>query len=458
MRFEGLRPGAGRRLAAAVPLGLLASSLAAAPALAQVVLPPSVSPFTPAAPAVPGAGVQVDPGRVFGDDNPLAIGLDVVAALGLNISAALNTEWSDNFARQEEGLPLRNGLESRSDWRFTPSVSVSAGRALGRQQVFVNASLGRDFYARNTLLDKNRLAVNGGFAWTLGTRCGGRLQGGWSKRGTQFAVFEDVVPSTQERSNFLASASCRTSTGLSVNASYDRYNTRSRTSPEAGVDAPDRSFSNVNGQGLTGGIGYTLSSRGEFGVSGNWRKLDFPNQFISPSESNGSTITGANVYGNYRVGPSLRVNGSVGFSKVNPKAPGAADFKGTVWNIGLNYTGPRLGAGLSTGRSVNGSTGGSANYRVNKFFNANVTYRANDRLSASTGYARGNSENRGLSLIPETEIINDSKTDRFFVGADYRFNRILAFSLDYNHQRRRAEPSGFNYKANSVQFGIRANF
>jgi hypothetical protein len=434
----------GRSMALA---GLVLLALSGGPGLAQV-LPPSAAP----------TGVQIDPGRVFGDDAEFLGGLDVLAGFGFNITAALQTEWSNNFARGDEDEPLRNGLESRSDWRFSPSVSVSAGRPIGRQQIFANASLGRDFYARNTLLDKNRIAIDGGVNWTLGTRCTGRVQGGWRKRGTQLATFEEVVPSTTERTTFFASAACRTAGGLAPSISYDRYNVKNRTDEDAPEGVQDRSFSDVEAQGVNGSLGYSLGSRGQVGVQGNWRRFEYPNQFLDTGETNGSTITGATFFANYRVGTSITANGSLGFSKVSPESSLGEDFSGTVWNIGLNYSGPRIGASISTGRNVNGSTGGSGNYRISRFLSANVSYRASERLSAAAGYAHGNSDNRGVSEIPDTEIISNSKSNRFFVGADYRFNRILSFGVDLNHQRRSSEPSEFSYSATSILFSARASF
>ena len=263
--FEALgTEGLGRRVRLRARSAVLLALSCAAPAVAQIV-PPGMAPPAPIVPpsvspsGVP-LGVVADPLRVYGDDAPFLGGLDVLAGLGLEVSAALNTEYNDNVARMSDGGTLNSRYKSKDDWIIRPSVSLRGGRSLGRQQVFVSTSIGRDFYARNGLLNRNRFLVDGGLAWSLGTRCGGRIQGGYSTRGTRLGSFEQVVPSTQEELHFLASANCRTATGLSGNVSYNRSKTSNHTDDPTGQI--DRSFADVKSQGVSGGVGYPIAGRG----------------------------------------------------------------------------------------------------------------------------------------------------------------------------------------------------
>ncbi|MCG2840236.1 outer membrane beta-barrel protein [Sandaracinobacter sp. RS1-74] len=439
---------------------LLAALASAAPVAAQIV-PPGMAPPAPIVPPAvsPGGiptGTVADPLRVYGDDAPALSGLDILAGIGLDVIAAMTTEYNDNVARLSDGSQLSDRYRSKGDWSFRPSVGVSAGRPLGRQQLFLNANIGRDFYARNTLLDRNRFGVNGGMAWSLGTRCGGRLQGGYIKRGTQFGTFEEVIPSTQERVDFLASANCRTATGLSANLSYNRKKTTNHTDdPEGEID---RSFADVKSHGISGGIGYPVANRGQIGLQGNWTKQDFPNQPLATGGVNGSEIYGVNLFGNYRVGSSLNVNAGLGKSWVSSNVPMSDDFSGLVWNLGVNYSGPRIGVSVSTGRSVNGSSGASSNYTIGKFFNTSVNYRANNRLSFAGGIGTSDTDYRGIDQLPETQDVRSAKMRRYFMGADYRLNRIVAFSLDFNHANRSSNPGTGSYKANTVGLTARASF
>jgi hypothetical protein len=474
---EGLlERAAGSAKPLAVRSAAVAGALAAmaAPAIAQVIpptipqqpLPPVVnSPFPPppsaASAGLPAstapAGIEPDLRRVYGDDAPFLGGLDILAGIGFDISASLVTEYNDNVLRRPDDAALQPG-ESRTDVIFRPRISLSAGRAFGRQQLFIASTIGRDIYTRNEDLNRTRFSIDGGLQWTLGQRCNGRVQGGWNTRGTQFDLFEEVVPSTQERSSLFANATCQTAGGLAPTIAYDTYSIRNSTGETSTGQTVDRSFADVDQQGVSGGIGYTISNRGQVGVQLSWRELDYPNQLLADGSKNGTVITNWNVYGNYRIGNSLRANGSLGYSNVDPKAVLSQAFKGSVWSLGLDYNGPRLGAGLAAGRNVSGSNGGQANYQISEFFNGSVTYRFNDRMDAVAGYSRTDQTNRGFAGVPDTGTLRSFTIDRVFVGADYRLNRIFSFGLDVNYQNRVSRPATFSYDATAVQFTIRASF
>lgn len=444
---DAVRTGPALRLSPATPL--LAPSVAlglglvalAAPVAAQEVPPPTV-PL-----------VESDPRRVLGDEAPLLGALDIVAGIGLGLRAGLVTEYTDNVSNRTAGT---GGLDSRADWIFRPSVGIEAGRPLGRQRLFVNASASRSYHARNTILNRNRFTVDGGLAWSLGTRCSGRVQGGWSTREAFRDLFEEVVPATTRNTRFFANAACQTAAGLAPSLSYDWSRTRNRSIDVAGFPPIDRSFSDVESQGVSASLGYPLSARGQVGVQGSWREYSFPNQRLASGETNGNEVLSGALFTNYRLGPSLRANASLGITRVDPRDDLTPSFSGLTYSGGLVWSGPRLGANLSYSRGVNGSRGGTANYSISNSLNAGVNYRASNRASAAAGYARVRQTNRGNAAFPETNRLLGFTGNRYFIGADYRFNRIFSASLDLNHQQRSSNPSQFDYDATSVILGLRA--
>lgn len=430
------------------------AAIISVPAAAQVTqLPPIIS--SPG-PVTPPTGVSADPYRVFGDDAPVFAALGVLGGIGMDISASLSTEYSDNIARVGEGEDISARYRSKDDWIFRPGVNFGFNKPVGRQKLFFGAGLGRNIYARNTSLNSNRLSLTGGAALSLGTRCGGEVKGGYSNRGTQLGAFEEVIPSTQIRVSFGANASCRTPGGLTGSVGYSYSKSTNETHDPLGE--VDRSFADVNSNSVSGSLGYALGARGQVGIQGAWNNNKYPNQLLPTGGSNENEVVSGSLFASYRVGSSISASASIGKSEVRTNVPGTSPFSGGTWNLGVNYSGPRIGASLSTGRSVNGGSGGSANYSIGTFFNASTSYRLNDRASASAGFASSNSDYSGYDALPETEELRSSKSRRFFIGADYRMTRIFSFSLDLNHQKRSSDPDGFNYDENSVILGIRAKF
>ncbi len=450
-----VRPIVSRKAAVLLGFSVILAGLAT-PALAQsgVGTSPSLPPPLPST-QPPDTNVIADTSRVYGDDSDVFFPFQLLGGFGVDIRAALLTRYSDNVARTDDDIPLRPGLHSRSDWSIEPSMSLSARRPLGRQALFANFSVGRRFYFRNTLLDNNNMAAGGGLQWQLGGRCGGTVQGGWTQRGTQFASFLDVVPSRTSTVRASINASCASAGGLSMNVGADYADVSNHTDDDL-PQSLNRRYADVHSTGVNGGLGYRLSNRGEIGVQGQWRRSKFPHQLLPTGEPSENTITGVNGYAKYRLGRSIAVHGSLGYSRVKQKFQPDNAFSGTVWEAGVDYTGPRLGASVATGRSVNGSSGGFANYSISKFTNATVSYRANSRLSASAGFSHRDNDIGQSYVVPGFELVDNRTLDRYFVGADYRMNRIFSFSLDYSHQRMRTNIEEFRYRENSVVFGIRA--
>ncbi len=444
---------AGRSLHAALRHG---GQLAAISAGLGVLLPAAAAAQLVTQPE--GTGVQVDTARVFGDDQPRATGSQVNAGSGFTISADLVTEWSDNIARQGEDVPLSGQFESRSDWRFRPSVTLSAGRALGRHRVFANMNLGRDFYVRNTILDNNRFLLDGGLEYSVGASCGGRLQGGYEDRGTRFDQFNIVVPSKQKTVNFFVSAGCQSPVGLSPNISYDWSRTTNSVSSDDPLFEFAREISDVDAQGLSGGLTYALAGRGDVGVEGSWRTYTYPNQVFAGVESK-TEIFGMSGVVNYRLGPSLQATAGLGYTWASSNLEFGTDFSGPTWQGSLAYTGPRIGVTASLSRSVNGATSGIANYQLETSYQIGATYRAGERIGLNIGYVRSDIDSRGFEDTPGVDLLQQNyELKRFFLGADYRFNRRFSAALDYSHEDRTSQPDIFSYKANTIAFSLRASF
>jgi hypothetical protein len=400
----------------------------------------------------PGAVVD-DPNRVFGDEAPDFAPLAIVGALGLRPFASMVAQYDNNVARQPAGAVLNPRFRSRADWVFRPTLGVRAERPVGRQRLFLNASVSRAIYAKNTELNNNRFNVGGGAGFVLGRTCGGQLSAGYSKRDQLIGGFEEAADATAESTFFSGTLNCATVTGLTGSVGYNR----GRTSNQTSDPSVDRSFADARRQTVNGSIGYRLGQRGQVGISGLWTENIFPNQLVLGQE-NQNELTSVSLFGSYRIGNTLSANAGFGRSNVSSQVPGSQPFSGNTWNLGASYAGPRIGANLSASRGINGGGNQGANFAVATVLSASVTYRLNDAMQLSTGYFRSDSDFRGTALIPETNQIQSMKMDRIFAGADYRLNRMLSFGFDVNYQKRSAVPDTFSFDSTSAILSVTARF
>jgi hypothetical protein len=441
----------------AAPAGPPPSALAPGLPPATLVAPVPTSPEEQALLGAPrdddaaAAGlVQADPARIFGIDAPDLTGFAVSIVRGLSYGASLRTEYSDNVARRASSAGLPSRYNSRTDWRFTPQATVSAGQPFGRQTLFLNAGIGRDYYARNTALDRDRARVAGGLQWVLGSRCAGRIQGDYSTRQTSSDLFDEYLPSTQERVAATVGGTCRVASRLSANLAYDWY--------EITNGLESRRMANSKAHGLVAGLTYPIARRGSVSISGFWRTTDFPNQLLLTGETNQIKFSGFSVGGGYRIGPAFSLNGSIGRTKADYRNPFLPSFTGTTWSAGLNYAGPKIGVNISTGRSASSGSGNS-NFSVSTHYTGTVRYALGQRIHTSVGYSHRKSDNRARLEIPSEGLAdNNRKSDTLMANMDYDLNRLLSLSAEYRHEHQAARLLWSGYSTNIASLSVRANF
>lgn len=436
---------AGALLACAVPAS---AQKPRQPQQPQVQVPVPGTRFEPP----PGAVVD-DPFRVFGDEGPVFAPLAIVGALGIRPIASMVVQYDTNIARLPDGIPLPGRFSSRADLVFRPSVGLRAERNLGRNRLFGSASVGRAIHVQNTQLNANRFNVGGGLGFFLGNSCNGQVDAAYSKRDQLIGGFDAAADATAETTNLGGSLNCATASGISAGVGYSQ-GTQTNQSQDADID---RSFADANFRTVNGNLGYRVGQRGQVGVSASRSENRFPNQTIFGQE-NQIDLTTLSAFGTYRIGTTLNVNGSIGQTRVTSPVPGMQNFTGGVWNIGVGYAGPRIGANISTVRSVNGGGMQAANLAVVQSYNASVTYRLNDSMGIASGFTRADLDFEGTFLFPQTNVIDSFTVDRIFIGTDYRMARLLSFSLDLNHQRRTSVPSTFNFRSTSVILAANARF
>ena len=209
---------------------------------------------------------------------------------------------------------------------------------------------------------------------------------------------------------------------------------------------------------MNGGIAYPVGVRGSIGVNASYGESRYPNQEIAEGVEVTSEFVSVGGNASVRVSPFLTLSGSLGWSEATSNTPLQPGFDGVTWNILAAYSGPRLGARLSGGRSVSGGDGSFANFAIVNEYLAVVTYRSSPRLGFSAGYGRTERDNRANPLVPPEFLGVDTSVDRLFAGANLSFARNFRASLDLNYQDRSSNRPEFDFDSFSVVFALGARF
>jgi hypothetical protein len=419
---------------------------------------------------VPGAAeaglIVADSSRVFGADALPAFGTAVAAAAGLSLSARLGIEYDDNVARTSlDEPPPGSRFTSKDDFILRPSFNVSAGRALGLNLLFANASLGRDFFLKNENINRQRINVGGGFSWQSYTGCSGRVQGGWSTRETNRDEFLTNVPGSTDNTTFFTNVSCEVGRRLVPTISFDVVETR--------FTPVERSLFDSNGWGISGSLGYALNRNGQVGLQASYRIGNFPNQPLppelfppddppGPDEVNSIASTTIGGFFVYRFSEQWFTNISLGYTSTDRRIPGIPEFSGITGNVSVSYTQRRFGATASIGRAANIGRIGGSNLQITENFSAAVNYRLRPRVRANAGFNQTNFnnddfENPGIPGFPST-VGRGNDVRRIGFGFDVELLERLNMSADYSNRRRIEDEFRPGNVSNQFTIAFRSNF
>lgn len=413
--------------------------------------------------------------RVGGDDPPIAqSGVTTVSAVngrGWRIEGTLRTLFDDNLLRLPDGAPL-NGRD-KADFRISPAVSAAIGLPFGRQQLFFGALYGRDFYVRNSELDRNRIVVGGGLAWRVGSSCSGTIAGEYRRRQNLFSDEATLVDNVQETKTYGANGDCQAPVGIGFGGTVNRTETDNLNPARRTFDSTSTTFSPR--------LSYGSSALGRFNVSGTLTKVDYPSRTVPTT--NGVQTDGVDIVSG-RLGYSralgTRFNLTLGASyietKPQPKTTlqlvdvgggffqiqpvDRAGYSGGGYDASLSYTpSPRISAQLSASRNVSSTANVGALFVVNDTLGLDLGYKLGPSITTGLGATYFKRSYRGGFVSPTEPVVRTKdSTTRIYGRVGYAPTRLYDLDLEVAHQKRDSDPSVFDFSGTSVSLTLRVKY
>lgn len=400
-----------------------------------------------------------------------------VEGRGFRIGASMKTLYDSNILRLGDGVALQNGY-SRSDFRLTPQLSAAAGLPVGRQQLFIGADIGRDFYARNTRLDRNRYSVGGGAIWRLGRSCSGSVTAQYRRRQSLLSEGSVRTDNSQEIQDYAAVGDCAPPIGLGFGGSATHSITNNQNILRTAFDSRDTGFD--------AHLNYGARALGQFSAGASYSRISYPSRTLSVAAPGGGFETVGdhlNIFsarGSYAraIGPRLSVNASGSYIKVKPDPTNVVNFitlpilglqpipnaragySGPGFTLGLDYhPGVRLSASLDASRNVTSSPNVGAQFIIRDSIAASVSYKLGPALSTVIGGNYDRRQYKGSFATVEEPLarLGDSIV-RVFGRVTYQPRTLYAVDLEVAHQNRSSNPSIYNFSSTSAALTLRVKF
>lgn len=356
--------------------------------------------------------------------------------------------------------------QAQSAIRITPTIEAGAGLPVGRQQFFVSALIGRDFYINNAFFNRNRWQAGAGMAWRLGARCNGIIGAETQEQLLRVNELAEFTANVQTLNTAAASANCETATGLGFGASVRRQSASNDTPRFEVFDYRDTTFSPR--------ITYGNPSLGQFSLGASISNVSFPKRPVLSvdgfAEDGLSSFNGRLGYSR-NLGSRLQLTFGLSYLRTQPKpstiltidpvgqivAVPRDPFSGTGFDVSIAYQAtPRLGIRVAGDRSINTSQFVGALYTLTQGISVDLAYAIGPSLDFAIGAQRRTNDYRESFLAPDDPQVRlNDRFDRVFAKLDYAPVSLYSIGVEVAHQRRVSNPSTFDFRGTTALLRLR---
>ncbi|MCT2398409.1 hypothetical protein [Novosphingobium mangrovi (ex Huang et al. 2023)] len=354
--------------------------------------------------------------------------------------------YDGNVVRGTEDLALQRDLKRR-DFRFTPSVDADIYQPLGPGYVSLTGSVGYDFYARNTRLNRERIDANLGAGGVFGP-CGVETKAGVSRKQSELGDLNTApgvngsTKNTETRFSGGTMVGCGGFVGIKPYVLMDFETARN--------SAQQRKGSDYNSVTYGGGLMYSQPSIGELRVFATQRDVDFVNRdqfdyFGAPK----LRIRSAGGQFSRDIGARLGAFVMVAYTNLKQQGVGAGKngFDGLTWQARLTLkASDRLSLKATASQDTIPTLGFNVDYMKRTDYGLQADMDLNSRMSLRV---MASHRTRDFKYSPLATMINITHDRLNSIGAALKIEPIGPFSLslDAMYENRNADLAIYDYDA-----------
>jgi hypothetical protein len=375
-----------------------------------------------------------------------------VANTGPPVTASVEAVLDTNVAGSDAALAAARGVRPE-DEIYSPNLSLNLAHQFGPQAVVLDGDVGYDFYQHNTVLNRERIDLQGGLDGQFG-RCKAGLIGSTDRHQTylqDIAVVGPLVSNTQTLNAIKFDGSCGGAIGLGPAISISQ-------AWQSNGTATFRQF-DYRQTTVTGSLVYRRPSFGQVSGFVQYDEAQYPNQLV-PGPG-GAALLG-NHYNLYSGG--VRFERNIG-ARLSATASGAyvwlQPLEGPAFT-GFSYSADavyrlfgRTQLHLNAGRQARPALLNDASFEVDDTYGAELRYTVEQRLSLTLGASDEQHHFGGVIGIP-LEVTNDHR-QIVYSSAQLAFARRFYLQFDARYEERHANIVQLNYNSERVGLTLGAH-
>lgn len=347
---------------------------------------------------------------------------------GLEVGGRARVLYDTNLLRLDDDVATPAG-RSRDDLVTTVAAVARAQVSPSLQRLFIDAEYGRDFHAENEFLNRDRILVDAGWDWRLGTRCSGRALVSFAQAQADLAEQEAIVANRRRIFTTLGGGGCEIGLGFRPSVEVRHRDSENSSSFRRGADFETDAVRAELSYNRTGKTGVAVGYRGE--------QFTYPNR-IDPVTGRRSRINRDAV--GARVDARIAVRTTVAlFVDHNWLAPDGRPDRFRKWSGGFSATYrpiPRFQVTALAEREVDASYFVAAGFTLRDRAELGARYSISPRtqLGLRTGVERNRYRDR--QFAPGASIRSFDRLAFVEASADYRILRNIDLRLDARYDDR----------------------
>ncbi len=375
----------------------------------------------------------------------LAAGVAIPAADAPPINAQFGIRYDSNVAASSQALATSRGL-TRSDEIFSPALAVNYTKQMGALGLFVQGVGGYDFYANNSILNRERIGVLGGVSAQL-SGCQFTPRASYMRRQSDLQDLNvGITKNTEEDVTVGLDAVCNGFGRLVPSASVQQT--------WANNSAIGRNSSDYKSFSANAGLGYQAGSFGTISLVGQYADTQYQNRFIplfASFQEDGYKVYSGGVHYEKDLDAAIKIGASLYQTSLS-YGGGNQNFSGLTYDATVTYQ-PDLRFDVTAhfARQTSPSNRLDAAYSIDQILSADAGYRLTSRMRAGLGISNRRQNFEGANLIFATDLTKQTVTS-FYGSLGFNVTSRMNLAFIARHDQRHADLAAYSYA--DTQIGL----
>lgn len=368
------------------------------------------------------------------------------------ISVQFSATYYTNVAGSSDTIAALRGLNTE-DVVYAPSLNLNLVEPLGGATVFLNGYIGYDIHQRNTILDRERISVQGGANTHLAI-CDTTLSANYARSQSDLTDLVTIATdNTQENVTVGLDTTC--STGGRLVPSFGVAHTWSTNSA---VQYLTQEYETTNANAA---LAYNAGSLGTISLIGSYGRTDYPNRFFllpTGPQSDGYNMYSGGVRYENDIMPNLNLSASVSGTSLEMDNNVGNSFDGITYDATLTLrASSRMNFHVGLSRQTKPSMYLNSSYSVAESYFAGADYRISARITAGINASYTKSDYSGGALLSGFNI-TDQTLKSISGSLSYTISPTFSATLNAGYTQRDANVVGYSYSGAQVGLALSKAF